>query len=316
MTEISPTGQGAADSGEDMPGAVIAIPENGGGFHGRYLHHAPGPAATARLLRDLFASRYPGRKGYIRACRELIGQHPSGWQRLGTATGKDPEIKPRRAPAPVGTCYCHQPDGTWNPAVTAAALATLSRAESAAIRGEHTSPGWLLGQQPRPGDGSPLLIRDHHVPDGIDHVYLLFDDGAQILTRDGAHPNTCRLAQATSLSWADPVDDEQIERATRAVRARTPADLAYEKAADILADTAQRLAHIPAHHDLVLYLLSVPSGYLGVPAETTPQAALARAADLHPAQLPAHLHELERSEQVRLLRRAAHQLNPVKHPDA
>lgn len=313
MTEISPT---AADSGDDTPGVVIAIPEGSGRFHGRYLHHAPGPAATARLLRDLFATRYPGRKGYARACRELIGEHPSGWQRLGTATAKDPEIKPRRAPAPVGTCYCHQPDGSWHPAVTAAALDTLARAESAALRRESTTADWLLGHAPQPGDGGPLLIREHHVPDGIDHIYLLFDDGAQILTRDGAYPNTQRFAQATRLSWADAVDDEQIERATRAVRERTPADLAHERAADILADTAQRLAQIPAHHDLVLHLLAGGSRYLNIPAETTPEAALARAADLHPAQLAGHLHDLERGEQVRLLRRAAHQLNPVKHPAA
>ena len=197
MSDISSTTQTAADSTQDVPGAVIAIPESRGGFHGRYLHHAPDPAATARLLRDLFTVRYPGRKGYARARSELIGQHPSGWRHLGIATAKDPEVKPRRAPAPVGTCYCHQPDGTWHPAVTAAALATLGRAESAAIRGEHTSPGWLLGQQPRPGDGSPLLIREHHVPDGIDHVYLLHEDGLQIPRRSAPEcgsPAVARVA--------------------------------------------------------------------------------------------------------------------------
>jgi hypothetical protein len=313
MTETGPTDQEPADSAEEMPGAVIAIPEQGGGFHGRYLHHATGPTATARLLRDLFATRYPGSKGYARARNELIGQHPSGWQRLGTATAKDPEVKPRRAPAPVGTCYCHHPDGTWNPAVTAA-LTTLRRAEIAALRRETTTADWLLGPQPKPGDGSSLLIREHRVPDGIDHVYLLHEDGLQILTRDGAYPNSCRFVHAVSLRWTDPVDGEQIERATRAVRERTPADLAYERAADFLADAAQRLARIPAHHDLVLYLLSLASGYLSVAAESTPESALARAAGLHPAQLAAHLHQLERGEQVRLLRRAAHQFNPVKHP--
>src|SRR5947209_2763520 len=151
MTEISATGQAPAASHDDTPGAVIAIPESGGAFHGRYLHHAPGPAATARLLRDLFTVRYPGRKGYARARAELIGQHPSGWQRLGTATAKDPQVKPRRAPAPVGTCYCHHSDGTWHPAVTAAALTTLRRAEITAVRSEVTTADWLLGPQPKPG---------------------------------------------------------------------------------------------------------------------------------------------------------------------
>lgn len=110
MAETRPTDQIPADDPEDTPGAVIAIPERGSGFHGRYLRHAPGPQATTRLLHELFAIRYPGRKGYARARAELIGQHPSGWQHLGAATAKDTEIKPRRAPAPVGTCYCHQPN--------------------------------------------------------------------------------------------------------------------------------------------------------------------------------------------------------------
>lgn len=314
MTETTPADQKPGT--EESPGAVIAMPDRASGFHGRYLHHAPSPSDTARLLRELFAVRYPGRRGYARACAELIGEHPSGWQRLGAATAKDPEVKPRRAPARVGTCYCHQPDGTWQPTVTAAALATLRRAESAAIRGEHTSPAWLLGDAPQPGDGSPLLIREHHVPDGIDHIYVLFDDGARILARDGAYPNTARFTQATGLRWTDPLNTEQIERASRAVRERTPADLAHEKAADMLADTAQRLAQIPAHHDLVLHLLADASRYLSVPPATTPQAALARAAGLHPAELAGHLHHLERGEQVRLLRHAAHQLNPAKHPVA
>jgi hypothetical protein len=316
MAETSPETQESGTSPEDALGAVIAIPALSRGFRGRYLHHAPDPLATIRLLRDLFATRYPGRKGYARACAELIGDHPSGWQRLGTATVKDPEVKPRRAPAPVGTCYCHAPDGTWHPAVTAAALTTLRRAETASARGENPTVNFLLPDRVLPGDGAPLLISEHTVPDGIDHVYLLLEDGVQILVRDGAHPNACRFTHATSLRWSDPLDADQIERTTRALRARTPADLAHEKAADILADTAQRLAQIPVHHDLVLHLLAGASRYLSVPTQDTPEAALARTAGLHPAELAGHLHRLERGEQVRLLRHTAHQLDPVKHPAA
>lgn len=289
-------------------GAVIAIPTRDG-FQGRYLHHAPGPAATVELLCALFAARYPGRRGYERAVRELISEHPSGWARLGCATSKDKQIKPRRAPAPVGECYCHRADGTPHPALIAAALATLHEAEiweSGAVRIPH---GEL-------GDGSPYRIHSSVVPDGIDYAYVLYREALVVKARDGAYPKTSRFEWAIGVDWHRPPQGEAIEQACAAIRARTPANLANEHAADILANTARKLAQIPAHHDLVLHLLAGASRYLNVPAEATPEAALARAAGLHPAQLPGHLHLLERGEQVRLLQQAAYQLNPVKHATA
>jgi len=98
------------------------------------------------------------------------------------------------------------------------------------------------------------------------------------------------------------------------VRSRTPADLARAKVTEILTETATRLAAIPAHHDLVLHLLAGNSRFLSIPAEHRPETVLARAAGLHTAELPGHLHRLERGEQVQLLRHAAHLLNPKDQP--
>jgi hypothetical protein len=289
------------------PGAVLAIPTGDDGFHGRYLHHAPGPAATAELLRTLFHIRYRGRYGYEKAVRELISEHPSGWVRLGVATSRDPQVTPRRAPAPVGECYCHLPDGTAHPVLVAAALATLHEAEIHSRGGVRIPRGDL-------GDGSPWKIRNGEVPDGIDYVYVLHPRGVVVKVRDGAYARTGKFLAAAGFDWDRPMPGEQIERACAAVRARTVADLADHKAADILAETARRLREIPAHQDLVLYLLAASSRYLSVPGEHTPESALARAAALHPAELAGHLHHLERAEQVRLLAQAAHQLSPDNHP--
>lgn len=307
MTDIPDPAQTEPPAPDTPPGsgAVIAIPARDGGFIGRYLHHAPGPAATTELLRDLVAIRFRGRRGYERLVRELISDHPSGWARLGAATSKDPEVKPRRAPAPVGQCYCHQVDATPHPALIAAALATLHDAEIH----EH---GRLHIPHGRPGDGSPWLITSREVPDGIDYAYVLFREGMNIEVRDGAS-RSGRFERPVLFQWDNPPTGEEIQRACAAIRARTPADLAHEKAAAILAETAQQLRAVPAHHDLVLHLLSRASRHLSVPAHNTPEAALARAAGLHTAELAGHLHRLERGEQIRLLLQAAHQLNPAKH---
>jgi hypothetical protein len=142
----------------------------------------------------------------------------------------------------------------------------------------------------------------------------VFDgNGLTVKVRDGAKPDVGRFASAIAIPWNQATDPGQIQAACEKIRARTPADLANEKAADILADTARQLRAIPAHHDLVLHLLGGASRYLRVPDPHTPEAALARAAGLHPAHLPGHLHQLDRGEQVRLLTLAAHQLSPDTH---
>jgi hypothetical protein len=303
----APLEPGVPDTGH---GAVIAIPGRKDEIKGRYLHHAPGPAATATLLLELFRVRYRGRDGYTRAIRELINDHPSGWQRLGTRATRSPEVKPRRAPAPAGTCYCHLDDGSLHPEVIRAALHTMHRAEATSgdydQRSVHVPHG-------RPGDGSPWLMRTHDIPRHLDHVYVLYRTHLDIHVRDGAYPKTNKFVSATGLSWREPFDPDQVERECAAVRERTVADRANENAADALANTVRRLAEIPAHHDLVLHLLRRDSAYYNVPAENTPEAALARAAGIDPADLPAHLRTLERPAQLDLLRAAAHQLNPAAY---
>lgn len=293
-------------------GAVIAIPAGGRTFQGRYLHHAPGPAATARILLELFAVRYHSREGLRRAAKELIFAHPAGWRHLGATTSKDRDIRPRRAPAPVGACYCHQDDGTPSTAYVDAALAAYTRAEHAHFLGTASAADvLLLGASA--GPGHPALITRDSVPGSIDLIYLMCHDGLTIEARDGAYPQPGRFAPAVTLPWGEEMDATAIEDAVTAVHARTPADLARAKVAEILAETAERLRTIPAHHDLVLHLLAGNSRFLSIPREHGPETALARAAGLHTAELPGHLHRLERGEQVRLLRRAAQLLNPEQY---
>jgi hypothetical protein len=312
MTES--TTNPAPQSAQPEPSAsVIAIPTGGDAFRGRYLHHTEGPAATARLILDLFAVRYRSREGLRRAASELIYAHPGGWRHLGTATSKDRKIRPRRAPAPVGACYCHQADGTASTAYIEEALAAHARAEAAHIHGSACVES-VLPRGESAGPGQPALITRGSVPESIDHVYLMYRGSLQIEARDGAHPRAGRFVPAVTLPWGEETDAKEIEDAVAAVRTRTEADLAREKVAEILAETANRLRTIPAHHDLVLHLLAGNSRFLSIPREHGPEAALARAADLHTAELPGHLHRLERGEQIRLLNQAAHLMNPATHP--
>lgn len=313
MTTTEPHEAAAPAEGEatEAPGgAVIAVPTGDREFRGRYLHHAPGPAETARILLDLFAVRYRRREGLRRAAAELIYAHPGGWRHLGAATTKDREIRPRRAPAPVGACYCHQDDGTASPAYIEAALAAHARAETAYLHG-NASAASMLPPGTSAGPGHPALITRGAVPKGIEYVYVMFRDGLLIEVRDGAYPDYSRFTPAiVDLPWGTKVDPGKVESAVAAVRSRTPADIARVKIAEILTETAERLRAIPAHHDLVLHLLAGNSRHLSIPREHGPETALARAAGLHTSELPGHLHRLERAEQVELLRRAARLLNP------
>jgi hypothetical protein len=290
---------------------VIALRGDGDDrWQGRYLRHAPGPADTARLLRQIVTTRYRGRRRYESAVRELIGAHPAGWASLGTGTRKDPVPAARRAPAPAGTCLCHEPDGSLRPALLDAALAALPQPQFLRPRPESRPCGQY------PADGSPWLIeRGQFLPAGIHHVFVLYTDVLEIRARDGAREH--QFIPAFHLPWDQAEADwDALDQRCAAIRARTKAHLAAERTAEILADTAKQLAAIPPHADLVLHLLGTASRYLAIPPHATPEAALARAADIHTADLPGHLLRLGRSDQIALLRTAAHHLDPALHPQA
>jgi len=314
MTEHTPPAHAADREPAPLRGAVIAARTGADGYMGRYLHEATDPGATLRLLHELFRVRYPGARSRRRTMRELIGEHPGGWRQLGARTAKDPTVKPRRAPAPIGSCYCHTPDGAWTRAMNDAFRATYLRTERAVLEGRRTDPDFLMPTWPKPGDGGPLLITGGHEPRWVEYVYHLDSVGVSVRVRDGAYPYSQQFISAGRLDWDDRVDTARIEAVCAAARARVRADLDHENAATALAEVARSLtAEIPARDELVLHLLRHRSRS-DQRTWTDLEAALARAAGLHAAELPGHLRGLERDEQIKLLRDAAHQLNPVANP--
>lgn len=102
-----------------------------------------------------------------------------------------------------------------------------------------------------------------------------------------------------------------MDEASAQIRARPRRDYQRAATARTLAETATRLA---PHADLVLYLLGGGTRTDPPSREPDAEAALAAAADIHSADLPALLLRAPRSEQIRLLKLAAHQLDPDKHP--
>jgi hypothetical protein len=325
MTDTPGTAEAAAsaETGQNAPAsaiapvarAVIALPMPEQRWAGRILTHAPGPAETARVLHEILATRFKGRDRTLRAAAELVDEHPAGWEYLrpppGTAAART-----RRRETPLGRCRCHQDDGTPRPGLLDAQRRALRDAE------------WGRSHRPEPGpgtDGAPWLITNAWgLPDDIAHLFLIDADHINLYARDkSADTHFSRAAQIpmptqAARVWArPPIDWEQLapelDEASARIRARPRRDWERAAAARTLAETATRLARIAPHADLVLYLLGG-----GTPTETGTgapvcEAALAAAADVHSADLPALLLRAPRSEQIRLLKLAAHQLDPDKH---
>ena len=299
-------------------GAVIGAPSRDEvrGYSGRYLHGAADPGTTAHRLHELITVRYPGKLGTRRAAAELISQHPAGWRELGAATAKDPAITPRRAPAPAGACYCHTPDGAWTETMRKALEAMLRTVENEAARGGYRDNSDLLPRS-SPGDGGPLLISGGGEPDWAEYLYLIRPEALEVKTRDGAYPRGRKAFITIGLAaWGQPVEIDEINRAAEAARARTIADLADEHAADTFANIARQLEAMPADHGLISLLLQGHRPYHHTPPEHAPTVLLAEAAGVKAGELPAHLEALARSEQISLLRRAAHYIHPGAHPAA
>ena len=312
----------AADSPRDTapapvpvaPRAVLAVPLPERGWAGRILTCAPGPAATARVLQEILHARHKGRDRAARAISELIYQHPAGWEHLGTDPAAAP-TRTRKRRVELGRCRCHLPDGTARPALARAQQDALTSAEF----GQPHRIAAALDE-----DGAPWLITHRHSLDkDVAHLFLLHPGHLQIFARDqSGEDHYTEVAvrgfdQAAHIPTSRPTDWERfapvLDAASTAIRARPRRDWKREAAARTLAETATRLQRIAAHADLVLYLLG---GGNAARAEPDPlaEAALAAAANVHGADLPALLLRSDRADQVRLLKLAAHRLDPNKHP--
>ena len=314
----TPTEQAPAS----VPRAVLAIPvrtNNYDGWAGRILNHAPGPAATVRVLREILGKRHKGRHRVTEAISELIYDHPAGWEHLGpdpTATGSGTR---RARGVPLGTCRCHLPDGTARPGLARAEHRALISAEwGRPVRGE--VPGALEPD----ADGTPWRITASSTfPAHVEHVFLLDDNMIEIFARDNsAHRSArrdrlvhgfspvARVHATRPLEW-DTIGPH-LDAASAEMRSRPRPDWNRVRAAYALTRAAKELEAVPAHADLLLYLLGKHTDQDG--AKQTAEGALAEAAGVHSAELPALLLRAPRAEQFRLLREAAHLTDPAEHP--
>ncbi|MBR7830623.1 hypothetical protein KDK95_30255 [Actinospica sp. MGRD01-02] len=304
----TPTGQDAASTLR----AVLAIP-----FHrydddrwaGRILEYAPGPAETVRALREILGKRHKGRHRVREAISELIYDHPVGWERLGPDPNAPGGARRARERAP-GACRCHLPDGTPRPGLTRAERQALVAAEwgRAAVRGE--APALDPG-----GDGAPWRISGSStLPARVEHVFLLDGDVIEVFARDDSADRNnvrdgllrgfspvARVHATRPMDWAE--FGPRLDAASAEVRSRPRTDWNRVHAVDALTRAAKELESVPAHADLLLYMLGKHTGQEGT--RQMAEGALAEAGGVHGAELPALLLRASRAEQVRLLREAA-----------
>ena len=297
-----------------VPRAVLAVPLPERGWAGRILTCAPGPTATARVLQEILHARHKGRDRAARAISELIYQHPAGWEHLGTDPAAAP-TRTRKRRVELGRCRCHLPDGTACPA--------LARAQQDALTSAEFGQPHRIAAAPDE-DGAPWLITHRHSLDqDVAHLFLLHQNHIQIFARDQSDQDHYTevavrgFDQAARIPASRPTNWESfapvLDAASAAIRARPRRDWKREAAARALAQTATRLQRVAAHVDLVLYLLGGGNTASGQP-DPLAEAALAAAANVHGADLPALLLRSDRADQIRLLKLAAHHLDPDKHP--
>lgn len=268
---------------------------------GRYLHDAVSIAETAEKLCQIVRQRHHANP--VTAAQHLLDHHPAGWRRLGTATAKDPEPKIRRSPAPIGACLCHEPDGSPTPPLIASGLTALSGIEyDRVVR----PPGYLPGTDPTAA-GYWTITRQSPLPPGTNTLFLLGQDALVIGARGNGHPGFVRIG-TVMYNAPDPRVLDAISASAEKIAARSNDTVQGEIAAVALERARTVLEKIPAHHDLVLYLASQAGGNLA-----RMEAALARRAGVHPADLPGHLHRLDRQAQNALLSATADQLHPERH---
>lgn len=295
--------------------AVIARPDRYNGdrtWHGRYLHHAPGPSATARLIRETVATRSNARTRLSAGRNELIDEHPCGWERLGVRAARDPEVKARRRPAAAGSCYCHTLDGQPRPAYLEQLLGMLKRAEQAPVySGEEFRK--VIPRSSEPTDPVPWLMRDNqNLPARVVYAFILRAESITIAARDGA---SSRIPEGRRDRLEREADWEQIDATAAAIRARTTQDLARAEAARTLSHAAKYLGEL-AHGEHALALLHRGSYYDRHGAEAAALDALARAAGTTREQLPDHLRSTGLHLQAELCATAASQITVTEYPSA
>lgn len=312
----TPTEQDAAS----VPRAVLAIRAhsyNNDVWGGRILEYAPGPAETVRVLREILGKRHKGRHRVREAISELIYDHPAGWEHLGPDPAATGGTRRAREVA-LGACRCHLPDGTSRPGLARAERRALISAEWHREVG-----GGVPGALEPDADGTPWRITGSSTfPARVEHVFLLDDESIEVFARDDSADRKAsrdRFVQGFSpvarVHATRPMDWEQLgpqlDAASAEMRARPRTDWNRVHAADALTRAAKELEAVPAHADLLLYLLGRHTGQDGT--KQTAEGALAEACGVHGAELPALLLRASRAEQVRLLREAAQLMDPAEH---
>lgn len=289
------------ETGDSGAHAVIAAHRFGHArpWTGRYLHEAASIAETAEKLCQIVRRHHANS---VTAAQHLLDERPAGWRRLGTTTAKDPEPKIRRSPAPVGTCLCHETDGSPTPPLIASGLTALSGIEYDRVT---RPPGYRPGTDPTAA-GYWTITRQSPLPPGTTTLFLLAPDALVIGARGNGHPAFVRVG---TVLWNAPAPRAFAAIATSAekITDRSMEMVFDELAAATLERARAALEKIPTHHDLVLHLVSQAGGDLA-----RLETALARQAGCHPADLPGHLHRLDRHAQNALLAATADHLHPER----
>jgi hypothetical protein len=264
----------------DQPRAAI-INATGKQDCARYLQHLTDPGETARLLVQYVRTTTPAD-----AAAALTTKHPGGWREI-TA----PDATP-------GSCFCHRPDGTWNPAFVDQVLIT-------GLEHRLNPPGYG-GYRP----ASMSLGRS------VEYAYRIEDAGLHVYAVDGAHASEdgTTLSQAAFLAWYQPVHPDTIAEACAALRHRSPRTREDELAGLALNATIASLRAVASTDDLVLHLITTT-----IRDKTSARAvrrALAKATGTTQTRLPAHLATLTRAEQLDLLRTVRRTLTATLPPPA
>jgi hypothetical protein len=292
-----------APTAEPASHAVLAAYRRGHShdWTGRYLHDAPSIAEVAMKLCQIVHQRYRG--DAVPAAQEMLDTHPAGWRTLGAATAKDPELKIRKRPAPLGECLCHEPDGTPTQALIASGMQVLAGVD----HGNMVRPtGYLPGTDPTSA-GHWTITKDSPLPPGTTTIFMLGHEALVI----GVRGPERRFIRAGSVAYSgpEPQNLKAVIASAGKLASRTAETMTSEAMATDLDRTRRVLEGIPSHHDLVLHLLS----QRGTSDAAKLEAAVAREAGVHPAELPGHLHRLDRQGQTALLSAAADRLDPDRH---